>query len=140
MSSDKPEKTEPTDDEVNSSGAEPDEPLDPTLDVTSKQFDPLKALYSKTKHIPVKNAKIYDNISKLQSFLARKASSTETVVLLASSTSKPSTSKAATDADNPFKRRFLPHQSKLLCFLRLRCFHFVYEQNRTDIIPLIVFF
>ncbi|KAH0564373.1 hypothetical protein KQX54_011712 [Cotesia glomerata] len=43
----------------------PDESLDPT----SELFDPLKALYSDKTKVPVKNAPIFDNITKFESVL-----------------------------------------------------------------------
>lgn len=109
MSSDKPINNESSD--ADSNRTEP-EPIDPTLDVTSELFDPLKALYSETVHIPVKNAKVFDNISIFESYMARKVSAKGTAA------SKSSTSKASTSkAENPFERRFLPHQSTFFCGL-----------------------
>lgn len=110
MSSDKLQTNEVESDRTNTE----EETVDSALDVTSEFFDPLKALYSKSIHIPVKNAKLYDNVSKFESALLKKAIVKKGGDPDASSVHKPSTSKAfRPNAENPFERRFLPHQSWL---------------------------
>lgn len=128
MSSDMPTKKESTDDTANSNRTEPEEPVDPTLDVTSEFFDPLKALYSNTIHIPFKNAKIFDNVSIFEATLARKTTSKGSAASNLS-TNKPSTSKAQT-TENPFQRRFLPHQSRFICGVPLTYFRSFTKQDR----------
>lgn len=124
MSSEKPIKSESIDDKPDSDRTESEEPVDPTLDLTSELFDPLKALYSNTIHIPAKKSKLFDNVSIFESTLARKARSKENPASN-SSKNQPSTSQAHT-AENPFKRRFLPHQSRFF-FVVLSVF---YKQYR----------
>lgn len=41
--------------------------IDPELDITSVQFNPLKALYAPTVRLPVENAPIYNNLAHYES-------------------------------------------------------------------------
>lgn len=107
----------PTADE-NKSEAE----IDPTLDITSELFDPLKALYAENVIIPYKNAKVYDNISKYESSVLRpksKTSGNEATTSNQSTNSILSNARTSTAklnkfgaSDEPVVRRFLPHQRK----------------------------
>lgn len=51
-----------------------DKILDPELDIRSDKFNPLKALTSSDFVVPVKNAKIYDNVAQFESAWKRIAS------------------------------------------------------------------
>lgn len=74
---------------------------DPTLDISSEQFDPLKALYADNVRLPYENAKMFDNVSRFESYLNA-----------AGSTAKKDGTQPPPAADPPvFQRRFLPHQS-----------------------------
>lgn len=78
---------------------------DSALDITSEHFDPLRALYASNIIVPVRNAPLFDNVSKYES----------AVTADEKRKSNPSTSaKSGTTAtsENPFKRKFLPHQCK----------------------------
>lgn len=96
--------------------------IDPTLDITSEHFDPLKALYSDEMIIPYKNAKVYDNISKYESAVRSKATKkTDNQVATTSTKSTSNLSNTRTNtakvnkfsaSDEPVIRRFLPHQRK----------------------------
>lgn len=100
--------------------------IDPSLDVTSEHFDPLKALYSENVYIPYKNAKVYDNISKFESLVLRpmwkttseneattSKQSTNSSTSISSNT-QTNTAKANkySASDETVVRRFLPHQRK----------------------------
>lgn len=106
-----------------------DEQIDPTLDVSSELFDPLKALYAKHIKLPYENAKTFDNICQFQTYLNKQNDSSagsknddKNTKLGKTSDNKtlakPSTSRFANvvnedGSTNIFQRRFLPHQSKL---------------------------
>lgn len=87
--------------------------LPPELDIRSELFDPLKALYSDEIYIPVRNARIYDNIGKYESEMNRPKGDGKK-----SSPRKRATTSSVDGAKkNPFEqagssgvRRFLPHQ------------------------------
>lgn len=88
---------------------------DPSTDITSELFDPLKALYSENVKIPYKNAKVYDNISKYESSVIRpKIIKNEATTSNQTTNSKSILSNTRTSmtsvSDEPFTRRFLPHQ------------------------------
>lgn len=48
--------------------------VDPELDVTSDKFNPLKALTSPNFVLPVKKAKVFDNVAVFESFWRRSLS------------------------------------------------------------------
>lgn len=48
--------------------------VDPELDVTSDKFNPLKALTSAEFVLPVKKAKVFDNVAVFESFWKRSLS------------------------------------------------------------------
>lgn len=52
---------------------------DESLDLSSKKFDPRRALYSPKFQIPVPSAAIYDNLSKYESVIKGKAASSSKV-------------------------------------------------------------
>lgn len=94
--------------------------MDPSIDITSEHFDPLKALYSENVAIPYKNAKVYDNISKYESCVVKtKVASNEATT---SNKTDPTDSTVLPDtrtnarktnfnvSNEPITRRFLPHQ------------------------------
>lgn len=97
---------------------------DPTLDITSDQFDPLKALYAPKVVLPVRDAKIYDNIGKYESVVIAKRlpdGKKQSSKLLTTAnagksgsnvTSQISGASVVPKGENPFQRKFLPHQSK----------------------------
>lgn len=100
------------------SGAPKEPPkLDPSLDITSEHFDPLKALYAGKEELPnTGNAKIYDNIGKYESVMNaqrnpladeknKKSKLTNTRNIGVSDVGK-----SKNTAENPFQRKFLPHQ------------------------------
>lgn len=95
-------------------------PIDPSVDITSEHFDPLKALYSENVTVPYKNAKVYDNVSKYESAVIRPktiqnvATTSKETPHSTNSTSILSNTqtKTLTASDEPFARRFLPHQRK----------------------------
>lgn len=117
-----PKKNNKMTDNVSHNKEEPktdDEPIDPTLDVTSEHFDPLKALYAKNIKLPFEDAKVYDNINQFQSSLNKKQFQNDKKVDKTnkagemSNVAKASTSRAATEGTTKiFQRRFLPHQSR----------------------------
>lgn len=81
--------------------------LPPELDIRSELFDPLKALYSNDIYIPVKNARIYDNIGKYESEMNRpKDDKTNTQ----KADNKVAKKNPFAEAQNSGVRRFLPHQ------------------------------
>lgn len=41
--------------------------VDPELDIKSGQFNPLKALYASSVHVPIENVPIYNNIAHYES-------------------------------------------------------------------------
>lgn len=91
---------------------------DPTLDLTSEHFDPLKALYSDNVTVPYKNAPVYDNISKYYSAVhgpkrTDNASNQSTSSTAISSNTRTKMNKFSA-SDEPVVRRFLPHQRKAL--------------------------
>lgn len=95
-------------------------PIDPSLDITSEHFDPLKALYADNVPIPYKKAKVYDNISKYESAVIKKKNeattsketshSTNPTSILSNTQTKTNKLKTFPAPDEPFVRRFLPHQ------------------------------
>lgn len=98
--------------------------IDPTVDIASEHFDPLKALYSENVRIPYKNAKVYDNVSQYESKVLRPKTNTaenEASTSIQSTSSAAIPSNVRTDSmkakkfsvsDEPVVRRFLPHQRK----------------------------
>lgn len=93
--------------------------IDPSLDITSEHFDPLKALYSDNVYIPYKNAKVYDNISKFESAVMRSKTNEATTSTASLSNARTNTAKVNNRfraSDEPVVRRFLPHQRKLFIF------------------------
>lgn len=92
---------------------------DPTLDIESDKFDPLKAVFSKEFVMPVKNIPVFDNMNMIQSEF-KKLGSIE--MKLERNKSRPSTS-ARTNRNEPITtvdefglpvgRKFLPHQGLL---------------------------
>lgn len=95
--------------------------IDPTLDITSELFDPLKALYAENVIIPYKNAKVYDNISKYESSVLRPKSKTSGNEATSQQSTNSILSNTRTSrgkfgaSDEPVVRRFLPHQRKAFC-------------------------
>lgn len=102
--------------------SEQEKGLDPSLDITSEHFDPLKALYSENVYIPYKNAKVYDNIWKYESDVIGNKSTNNVVAKTSnqstdSKTVLPNTqTNTARVNDEPVVRRFLPHQRKSFLF------------------------
>lgn len=96
-----------------------DETDDPTLDITSEHFDPLKALYAKHVKVPYKKAKVYDNLSQYESAINRsKTIGKQTTNQSTNSDSATTSSNTRTTArkfgvsGEPVVRRFLPHQRR----------------------------
>lgn len=99
-------------------------PPDPTLDITSEKFDPLKALYAPNVVLPIRNAQIYDNIGKFESIVFPKTRTNPTeekqqsknddnlpATGSAQSSTRVPARRVASSSDKTFERRFLPHQS-----------------------------
>lgn len=124
MSTDKPSHSSAS--STSSSGTKVPTDSDPTLDITSEKFDPLKALYASKVVLPVRNAKVYDNVGKYESVViakripdGKKQSKSADIGKNddgAASNKKGEGSKAPTKAENPFQRKFLPHQSIYIYF------------------------
>ncbi|KAG4079855.1 hypothetical protein HA402_014986 [Bradysia odoriphaga] len=105
---------------TNISENDSEETDDPTLDITSEHFDPLKALYAKNVKVPYKNAKVYDNLSQYESAINKsKTTGKQTTNHSTNAESAPSSSNTQTKAkrfdvsDEPVVRRFLPHQQMI---------------------------
>lgn len=106
------------------------QPPDPTLDVTSAQFDPLKALYASADLLkPIKNARLYDNVAKYERSiqLQESATSSNSAVESASTKTAPNPAEPGaststrtinkilskpTDDGEQFQRKFQAHQRK----------------------------
>lgn len=96
------------------SEAKPDTSIkdDPSLDITSDKFDPLRALYSNT--IPSTKAKVFDNLSTIESIIKRIGS-----VEVKFDLNKKQTSAKNEKQQNEIKedltiiRKFLPHQQMI---------------------------
>lgn len=105
------------------------ESRDPKLDVTSDQFDPLKALYASADSIkPVKNARLYDNVAQYERNIQLQETETSSTNASAKAPSnaersaeRPSTStksinkvlsKTTRDGQEQFQRKFQAHQRK----------------------------
>ncbi|XP_043274659.1 U7 snRNA-associated Sm-like protein LSm11 [Venturia canescens] len=73
---------------------------DESLDLSSKKFDPVKALYSQKLVIPMPSAPVYDNLSKYESVLTGSAAGP----------SKAKEKSSEADKGDAPKRKFLPHQ------------------------------
>ena len=71
------------------------------LDLTSRKFDALKALYSKNVRLPIPKAPVLDNIHKYRSALDHRAKKQSAKV--------DKDSEPGPSSEHP-KRRFLPHQ------------------------------
>ncbi|XP_026464241.1 U7 snRNA-associated Sm-like protein LSm11 [Ctenocephalides felis] len=87
--------------------AGPSKPYDPALDVTSKHFDPLKALRSDDVILPVPNARAFDNIAKFES-MYKKFDFTK--MSISEVKSKPVKKEEPSNISFASVRRFLPHQ------------------------------
>lgn len=97
---------------------------DPTLDIESDKFDPLKAVFSKDFAMPAyKNLPVYDNIQMIQAEFNRLGSielrlegkKSQRQPGTSSTSTKPGTSrneptKTVDEFGLPIGRRFLPHQ------------------------------
>lgn len=96
--------------------SEREKEIDPSIDITSEHFDPLKALYSENVNCKYKNAKVYDNISQFESLVMRSKktgneATTSTSILSNTRTNTSKVNKFSA-SDEPVIRRFLPHQRK----------------------------
>lgn len=95
---------------------------DPTLDIESDKFDPLKAVFSKEFVMPVKSVPVFDNINMIQSEFKRLGSiemKLDRNKPKAGTSSRPNRNEPTKTVDEfglPIGRKFLPHQG-LLFFL-----------------------
>lgn len=99
--------------------AGPSKPYDPALDVTSKHFDPLKALRSDDVILPVPNARAFDNIAKFES-MYKKFDFTK--MSISEVKSKPVKKEEPSNISFASVRRFLPHQgldTHFTCMIKL---------------------
>lgn len=90
-------------------------PTDPRLNITSEQFDPLFALYSKTMRLPFPKATLFDNLSKIEARYKEAGTFEKRFKLKSELSTKASTSKQQDGETSNFEapeRRFLPHQSE----------------------------
>lgn len=79
---------------------------DSELDFFSENFDPLKALNTPGLKPPVPNAGAYDNLNKYES----------DVIKHTAHTAHAHKEKEELTRSGDFKRKFLPHQSKLFSY------------------------
>lgn len=96
---------------------------DPTLDVLSDKFDPLKAAFSKDFVMPAKNIPVYDNMKMIQAEFKRMGSiemKLERSKPRAGTSARPNRNEPTKTLDEfglPIGRRFLPHQGLFFFYL-----------------------
>lgn len=100
-------------------------PIDPELDFRSEQFNPLKALTSDKTYIPVKTAKVFDNIAMFESAMRRQAAMQNPSNTKQTKTKDATAGPSGTTTDRwlgdeltATARRFAPHQGLVICCLQ----------------------
>lgn len=104
---------------------------DPTLDILSDKFDPLKAAFSKDFVMPAKSFSVFDNMKMIQAEFKRMGSiemKLERNKSRAGTSARPNRNEPTETVDElglPVGRRFLPHQG-LFFFILLYLQRFNY--------------